>query len=613
MTSAPHIARHRADAAVPVPVDQHFRSVDSAPAGISVDRPASASNGFLLAFAGLSLLALLVTMMTAHNGITGLYPLVLLPDSRGNGGLPTRVFVVVFFVTYAAYAYTNIWRRIALGAAMLARFAAVCVAIDLIGWSLARADVASLPVGFQAASSAVIALAVFPYTILRQAALPDRSGRALRPRVPARAYVVLAVSILIAAVVAIAVARVFFETVFDLKRIALLGGLGPGIFLVQQVFAVLTASAGWVRLRRSRRAVFAPPLAVLVPAHNEAHGIAATICAVDRAALSYPGLIHLCVVDNASADATTAVAERAIISCTNITGEVLQCPTPGKAYALNMGLGHLQQDFVVRIDADTVIGEGCLKTAMSHFADPRVGSVGGMPLPAEEKTWIDKVRLVEVYLRHGLYQYSLMGYQGVLGVPGMFAIYRRSVVLEVGGIVEGMNGEDTDICLRLDSAGYHTVADPQAVYYSETPASFAHLREQRTRWFRSIYHIVAHNRGTLLHPRSMTGMFVMPFQLGNAARRAMHVPILIFAGLAVIGFQSVYSGLRWQPEVATVLGMPLLMTVFACLLYRPSALRYVPAYVWFRLVRNYFTLGSVLSLRFPPLHPGRPRALTPHG
>ncbi|MDG3016394.1 glycosyltransferase [Speluncibacter jeojiensis] len=591
----------------PEAIADHFRSVDSAPAGISVNRPASASNGFLITFTGLSIIALCISTYLVGTGLAERYDLVVLAKNRGTGGLPTRTFVIVFFVTYAAYAYTNVWRRVAIGLSLLGKFAVVSVAFDGIGWALDHLDVINIPVGVQSFGSALVALAIFPHTILRHAKLPHRDQRAPSPVVPASAYVKLFVCLTVAIVVAVFVARVFFTAVFDMKQIALLGGVGPGAFLFQQVFAITTAGFGWLVIRRSRRAKFTPPLAILVPAHDEAHDIAATIESVDRAAVSYPGPIHLCVVDNASTDETTEVAERAIADCTEITGEVIQCPTPGKAIALNQGIAHLPQEFVVRIDADSVIAPGCLQTAMSHFANPRVGSVGGLPLPAEEKTWIDKVRLVEVYLRHGFFQVSLDGYQGVLGVPGMFAIYRRSAVLEVGGMVQGMNGEDTDICIRLDGAGYHTVADPKAVYYSETPATYAHLREQRTRWFRSIYHLAAHNRGTLLRWGSMTGLFVLPFQLVNAARRAMLAPILIFALIAVAGFRATFSGLQWQPEIATVLGMPLIMTVFVLLLWRPGAIRYVPAYLLFRLLRSYFTLGSALSLRFPPLNPHLPR------
>lgn len=228
-------------------------------------------------------------------------------------------------------------------------------------------------------------------------------------------------------------------------------------------------------------------------------------------------------------------------------------------------------------------------------------------MPAQEKSWIDKCRLIEVYMRHGFFQVSLDGYQGVMGIPGMFAVYRRSLLLKIGGMVQGMNGEDTDICMRLTAAGYRSVADPKAVYYSETPASYAHLREQRTRWFRSIYHLSARNRAMLLDRRTMVGTFVLPFNLVNAARRAMLAPLIIFATIAGVAFGSTFSSLQWQPVVATLLGMSMIMTIVVCLTWRPSAVKYIPMYLCFRLLRSYFTLASTLSLIYPPLHPRRPR------
>ncbi|WP_280182842.1 hypothetical protein [Nocardia cyriacigeorgica] len=42
----------------PTAIADYYRSVDSAPAGYSVDRPASASNGFLISFTGLTVIAM---------------------------------------------------------------------------------------------------------------------------------------------------------------------------------------------------------------------------------------------------------------------------------------------------------------------------------------------------------------------------------------------------------------------------------------------------------------------------------------------------------------------------------------------------------------------------
>ncbi|WP_245688063.1 glycosyltransferase [Rhodococcus phenolicus] len=534
---------------------------------------------------------------------------VILAAGRGNVAVPTRLFIIVFFITFAVYAYSNRWRRLCIGLSLLGKFAATCVVVDLLGWVLHELELVSLTIFTQQVISALLALAIFPHTIMRHAKLPPAGHGPISPRTPSNAYLRLFLCLTLAVVVAALIEQVFIRAVVDLKMFALLGGVGPGLFLVQQLFAAFTAYFGWRALGRSRRLEFAPPLAVLVPAHDEAHDIAATIFAIDRAAASYPEHIHVYIVDNASTDSTVAVAEQSISECAVVTGEVLECSIPGKAIALNLGLAHIREQFVVRIDADTVIAPGCLQTALRHFADPKVGSVGGLPLPRKLETWIDKVRLVEVLLRHGFFQVSLDGYQGVLGVPGMFSVYRRSALLQVGGIVEGMNGEDTDICLRMDSAGYHTVADPKALYYSETPRSYAHLREQRIRWFRSIYHITAHNRGTLLDRRSMAGAFVLPFQLINSARRAMLVPILIYAVLVEGVFRSTFDYLRWQPVVATILGMQMTLALLVCFFWWRRSVRHVPAYLLFRLLRSYFTIGAVLSLVFPPLEPRLHRPL----
>jgi hypothetical protein len=89
--------------------------------------------------------------------------------------------------------------------------------------------------------------------------------------------------------------------------------------------------------------------------------------------------------------------------------------------------------------------------------------------------------------------------------------------------------------------------------------------------------------------------------LANAGRRAMLTPILIFAFFI---FQNTFTDLHWQPVLATVLGMPMIMAIFICLRWRrPDALRYIPLYLCFRLLRSYFTLASALSLVYPPLDP----------
>lgn len=593
-------------------IADHFRSVDSAPVGYAVDRPPSGTNGFLITFAGLSIIAMCIRTVIVHVGGWDNVPrdLIVLHDARGEVVFPLRLFMVLFFLTYAIHAFSNLWRRVAIGVSLLGKYAILCLLIDSVLWLLHDAGIVSISAYGAQMFSGLVALGIFPHTVLRQAQLPVQGPQRHDGRINPAAFATLVGCLAFAIVGAALALHVFFGVVDTLKNWAILGGIGAGVFLMQQLLAASTALFGVRALNKSRDHEFFPPAAVLVPAHNEAHSITATIAAVDDAAKTYPGRIRLYVVNNASTDTTAAVAAEALGERAHISGEVLECPTPGKAIALNLGIARITEEFVVRIDADTVIGPGCLETAMRHFADPDVGCVGGMPMPAQERTWIDKCRLIEVYMRHGFFQVSLDGYQGVMGIPGMFAVYRRSLLLEIGGMVQGMNGEDTDICMRLTAAGYRSVADPKAVYYSETPASYAHLREQRTRWFRSIYHLSARNRAMLLDRRTMVGTFVLPFNLVNAARRAMLAPLIIFAVIAGVAFGSTFSSLQWQPVVATLLGMSMIMTVVVCLTWRPTAVKYIPMYLCFRLLRSYFTLASTLSLIYPPLHPRRPTTRT---
>ncbi|GAA4742196.1 glycosyltransferase family 2 protein [Gordonia alkaliphila] len=600
--------RAAADHEAQMPVRDFFRSVDSAPRGYSVSRPASGTNGFLVTFVGISILMMCARLLAHYTGFAQVpTDLVVFADGRGDVAFPLRLFLVIFFFTYAVYAYTNLWRRAFLAFSLLGKFAAFCIVVDTAGWLLHEAGILTISVFGGQMISGLAALAIFPHTVLRQAHLPETIEPPTGSRISLGSFAVLACCLLLSAVGAVLALRVFTAAVDQLKDWAILGGIGAGVFLMQQLLAASTALVGFRRLRRTRDVELSPPVGVLVPAHNEAHSIGATIAAVDAAAASYPGDIGLYVVDNASTDGTRAVAESAMASCAHVTGQVLDCPEPGKAIALNLGIERITEEFVVRIDADTVIGDDCLRKAMRHFAAADVGCVGGIPMPLEERTWIDKCRLIEVYMRHGFYQISLDAYAGVMGIPGMFAVYRRDQLRAVGGIVEGMNGEDTDICMRLAAAGYRNVADPHAVYYSETPAGFAHLREQRTRWFRSIYHLAGRNRAMIFDGRTMVGTFVLPFNLVNAARRAMLAPLLLFTLLAVLVFQSAYPTLRWQPIAATLLGMSMLLTVTVCLCWRRSSVRYIPLFIAFRVLRSYFTLAAALSLRYPPMRPRRPR------
>jgi cellulose synthase/poly-beta-1,6-N-acetylglucosamine synthase-like glycosyltransferase len=594
----------------PAPVDEYYRSVDSAPARYSRTQPPSRTNGFLLTFAGVSLLVQLgYSALAARSWVPDARDLVFFSAGGQAAVLPARLFLFTFFIVFACWIDTNIWRRLLIAVELVGGLTLASLIIDAVALEVRRLLSIEVQLLSQQVLTALLALVVFPLVVLtHNAVLPPPLPRptARPPRIPWYQWTRVFIPVLVAVLVAGWVEYRWLDAVSWLRSWALLGGVGPGLFLVQQLFVIQTALVGLWLIRRSRRrhADFHPDIAVIVPAHNEAHDIAATIAAVAAAAHDYPARVTLYVVDNASSDSTVDVARAAIAATEHLVGVVLECPTPGKAIALNYGLSQIDEAFVVRIDADTVIGPDCLRKAVRHLAKPDVGAVGGLPMPTSHRTFFDRVRHVEVLLRHGFYQVNLLGIGGVIAVPGMFVVYRKAALDAAGDLVQGMNGEDTDICLRMGVLGYRTVVEPSAVYYSETPQSWSHMREQRTRWFRSAYHVAGHNRHVIFGTESMASAVTLPFQLASAARRAMFAPLLIAAPLALLVFPDTFTALAWTSVIATVVGLPFLVALGVCVAWRHwRAVLYLPEYLVFRVIRSWFTLGALFSLVYPPLYP----------
>ena len=579
-----------------------FRSVDSAPKGVSIARPRIVQDAALVVFALISAALLAIPEVSRFAiGLEIPRDFVGFSADRLNAVLPVRTFLLGFFLTYAAFAYATPGGKMKLALLFILKFAIACAIVDMASWASWRFAAATWPIHFQQFLVGMAGLAIFPHTLIRNARLPVDSGTPNRRTGKFYEYALVFAASLIAAVIAIVVATVYEGQSDYFRSIALLGGMGPGVFLAQQVMTGQLAVIGWLRNMVSRLRAFAPPVAVLIPAHNEAHQIRETLMAVDAAAKRYDGPVRVIVMENNSTDETARLAEATLSTARHITGYTVDISNvPGKARALNRGLDLIEEEFVVRIDADTTIGPDAIHVAMRHFANAKVGAVGGLPMPHEDEGLLSKVRAIEVLLRHGFVQVSFGAFGGIFGLPGMFVIYRKAGLDEAGGFVEGMNGEDTDITLAMASLGYRNVSDPKAKFYTETPDTVAFLREQRTRWFRSLYHVTAHNRSVLFKNGSIIGCLVLPFTLLNGARRAMMAPLLIYGILVFTLYGGVYSHPGFATVVAVVLGMPFILAITVLLIWRRLDLLWVlPLYMGFRFLRSYYTLGSTLSLIYP--------------
>lgn len=517
--------------------------------------------------------------------------------ATGGHAIPLRIFMLSFLAAFGLVCDPRWWRKLSVSTDMIATYALYCLLMDVLLQALFATSGIIFSLHVVEIASGLVGFVVFSFKLLEHGKMPSRIPMDINNSETRR----IAIRLIVVTLLAAWFAWTFQNPDSDLERfmrsVGLLGGIGPGVFLFLPAFFMLLYLGAVVEAWLSPKADFTPDLTVFVPAHNEAYIIADTIAAMDKATLSYGGNIKLLVMNNASSDETQQVAQDALDRCKALTGEVIDVPKPGKANALNAGLDAVETEYCVRVDADTLVEPEAFTRAMRHFADPTVGVVGGLPVPPGGG-FFDRARFLEVAVKHGFYSVAFATINSVVGIPGMFSVYRTHLPRDLGGFVEGMNGEDTDISLRAGELGYRLVADPNVRYISEVPATYGHMREQRTRWFRSTFHISARCRDLLYTSKAtMRGKVVLPYMLINSARRAMMIPLAVFGLIEYLTAFDSFNILTWQSLVAVFVGAPAIMSVVATLLIRrPRAILYIPEYLVFRALRAYFTLESMLSI-----------------
>lgn len=118
---------------------------------------------------------------------------------------------------------------------------------------------------------------------------------------------------------------------------------------------------------------------VVIPAHNEADYLAATLASVQ--AQDFAGGIEVIVVDNGSTDGTAALAHRS-------GARVVAEPTPGVCAARQRGTEAARGEIVVSTDADTLHPPDWLRRLDVRFAaDPAAVAVAGPCRYADPPWW----------------------------------------------------------------------------------------------------------------------------------------------------------------------------------------------------------------------------------
>jgi len=309
-----------------------------------------------------------------------------------------------------------------------------------------------------------------------------------------------------------------------------------------------------IKLNWIKGSPLAPPITILVPAHNEEKSICVAL--KNLLDLDYPEL-EVIAVNDGSVDGTLAEMQREFLlrpvravyipqavsaavrglyrSDADSRLLVVDKDSGGsKADAVNAGLNAATSPYVCVVDADSVLErDALLRIMVPVLADPkRVVGVGGIVRVLNgceiEAGRVRRVRLprksIEViqvveYLRAFLIGREAWASANMLMiVSGAFGLFRTDAVRAVGGYRSQAIGEDFDLVARLhrhlreEGKDYQIqfVADP--VCWTEVPSDLRSLGRQRARWQKGLLDVLWPNTDMLFRPRyGRVGSLALPY------------------------------------------------------------------------------------------------------
>lgn len=233
-------------------------------------------------------------------------------------------------------------------------------------------------------------------------------------------------------------------------------------------------------------------ISVMIATRDRAPVLAQTLDALQ--AQQYPADdLEIVVVDNASVDDTRAVVERAARG--PVAVRYLYEGRSGKSHALNTAVTRVRGDLLALTDDDVLPAPGWIAAFARAFADTGADYAAGRIFPlweAPPPSWMSPPLYGVLAVPDGGPVRLPLGKdtnEQIMPIGANMAV-RRAVVDRIGGWNPSLGkiqaslrtGEDHEFALRMVSAGYRGVYEPEAWVRHRVPADRLEL-EYFKRWF----------------------------------------------------------------------------------------------------------------------------------
>jgi cellulose synthase/poly-beta-1,6-N-acetylglucosamine synthase-like glycosyltransferase len=219
----------------------------------------------------------------------------------------------------------------------------------------------------------------------------------------------------------------------------------------------------------------------------------------------------------------------------NVNITVIDKENGGKADSFNAALNVANSDYIVTVDADTVL----IKTALMQLMKPvltnkqivavgaqvcvgnqtaldKNGNIKTFELTSDYFSGVQSLEYMKTFL---LYRTGHNVAGATLLISGACGLFSKRVLKEVGGFDINSVCEDIEITMRIqeyirldsidDDLQIDFVANPVA--WTEAPSTFSSLAKQRNRWFRGSAQTLWKYKNALFNPRlGAMGFYTLP-------------------------------------------------------------------------------------------------------
>lgn len=350
---------------------------------------------------------------------------------------------------------------------------------------------------------------------------------------------------------------------------------------------------------------FAPPVSLILPTYNEEVGIVTSVGAM--LALRYVEFEVIVVLDGPT-DGTLDVLREAfdlVAVPRTFPGHIATKEAPketfvargdaplvvvtkansGRADAINVGINAARHPLVCIVDADSILDpDALLRVAQPFMDDPdhvvatggviravngcrvRHGRIVDVRMPG---SWLARIQVMEYLVAFLLGRTGWSRLGTLLIISGAFGMFRRDIVLEVGGLDASCIGEDAELVVRIhrrlreQGRPYRVVFVPEPVSWTEVPEHLPVLARQRRRWARGLTEVLWRHRRMIGNRRyGRVGLVGLPYYV----LFEFLAPVIQLVGVAAVVVAIALGALNVPYDIlflAIIIGYGILLSVAA--------------------------------------------------